>query len=420
MASIIKAPKGTKDVVPSEVYKWHYVENILKDTAATYGYSEIRFPVFEHTELFLRSIGDTTDVVSKEMYTFEDKGGRSITLRPEGTASTVRAYLENSLQMTALPFKAYYVVPNFRYEKPQAGRLREHHQFGIECFGASTPNTDAEIIGLVNTALNRFGIDKISVHLNSIGCPTCRPTYHAKLKEYFENQKDDLCHTCLERLDRNPMRILDCKNPECGQIAEKAPVSIDYLCEECETHFEAVKTYLTDMGINFEIDTGIVRGLDYYTKTVFEFVSTDIGAQGTICGGGRYDTLIEQVGGQKTAGMGFGMGLERLIMVMEALGLSFGDAPTADLYIAPLGENADRFVQKLVQQLRMNGIRAERDLVGRALRAQMKYADKIGAKFTLVVGDGEIENGKATLKNMQNGEECEISLDAKNIIDVIK
>jgi histidyl-tRNA synthetase len=419
-AGYIKAPKGTKDVVPAQIYKWHYVEGVLRETAREFGFHEIRFPVFEHTELFNRGIGDTTDVVQKEMYTFEDKGGRSITLRPEGTASTVRAYLENSLYAGTLPFKAYYIVPNFRYEKPQAGRLREHHQFGVECFGAAAPSADAEVISLADTFLKRLGIRNVTVHLNSIGCPDCRPKYHQALKEYFADRKDKLCDTCLDRLDRNPMRILDCKCPECQEVAKGAPVAIDYLCDDCREHFEKVKNYLTDMEIPFEIDTGIVRGLDYYSKTVFEFVSNDIGAQGTICGGGRYDGLVEQLGGPKTPGLGFGCGLERLLLVMESVGAEIPQEAKPDLYLANLGENADKLVQKLTHQLRLLGLQVERDIVGRGLKPQMKYADKIGAKYSAVIGDGEIESGKIRLKNMETGEQSEIALDAQAIAQAIQ
>lgn len=415
MAEYIKAPKGTKDIIPAEVYKWHYVEGVLRTIAAEYGFKEIRFPNFEHTELFNRGIGDTTDVVQKEMYTFEDKGGRSVTLRPEGTASTVRAYLENSLYAKGLPFKGYYIVPNYRYENVQKGRLREHHQFGVEVFGAPTPATDAEVISLADTALKRLGIDEVTVHINSIGCPNCRPKYYDALKSYLSDKKDCLCGTCRERLDRNPMRILDCKVPTCAEIAKDAPVALDYLCDDCRDHFERVKQYLDDMGIRYEIDTGIVRGLDYYTKTVFEFVSGNIGAQGTICGGGRYDGLISQLGGDKTPGMGFGCGLERLLMVMEAVGAPFPEPPTSDIYIAPLGDEADRPVQKLVYELRQLGVAAERDLVGRGLKAQMKYANKIGARFSAVIGTGELESGTARIKNMETGEQTEIALDAQSI-----
>lgn len=415
MAEYIKAPKGTKDIVPSEVYKWQYVEGVLRTIAAEYGFKEIRFPNFEHTELFNRGIGDTTDVVQKEMYTFTDKGGRSVTLRPEGTASTVRAYLENSLYAKGLPFKGYYIVPNYRYENVQKGRLREHHQFGVEVFGAPTPATDAEVISLGDTALKRLGINEVTVHINSIGCPNCRPKYYNVLKGYLNSKKECLCGTCKDRLERNPMRILDCKAPTCGEVAKDAPIALDYLCDECREHFQKVQNYLDDMGIKYEIDTGIVRGLDYYTKTVFEFVSSNIGAQGTVLGGGRYDGLVEQLGGEHTAGMGFGCGLERLIMVMEAVGAPFPEPPVSDIYVAPLGDEADRPVQKLVYDLRQMGVSAERDLVGRGLKAQMKYANKIGARFSAVVGTGELESGLVKVKNMETGEQAEIKLDAESI-----
>lgn len=419
MAEYIKAPKGTKDVVPSEVYKWQYVEGVLRTIAAEYGFREIRFPNFEHTELFNRGIGDTTDVVQKEMYTFTDKGGRSVTLRPEGTASTVRAYLENSLYAKGLPFKGYYIVPNYRYENVQKGRLREHHQFGVEVFGAPTPATDAEVISLADTALKRLGIHEVKVHINSIGCPNCRPKYYDALKGYLGDKKDCLCGNCKERMERNPMRILDCKVPTCGEIAKDAPIALDYLCDDCREHFAKVRNYLDDMGIEYEIDTGIVRGLDYYTKTVFEFVSSNIGAQGTICGGGRYDGLISQLGGDQTPGMGFGCGLERLIMVMEAVGAPFPEPPVSDIYLAPLGEEADRPVQKLVYDLRQMGVAAERDLVGRGLKAQMKYANKIGARFSAVIGTGELEGNTVRLKNMETGEQIEAALDAESIAAVV-
>lgn len=415
MAELIKAPKGTKDVVPSEVYKWHYVEGVLRTIAMQYGFEEIRFPNFEHTELFNRGIGDTTDVVQKEMYTFQDKGGRSVTLRPEGTASVVRAYLENSLYAKGLPFKGYYIVPNYRYENVQKGRLREHHQFGVEVFGAPTPATDAEIISLADTALKRLGIHEVIAHINSIGCPNCRPTYHAALTEYLTARRDRLCEDCLDRLERNPMRILDCKHESCKEVAAGAPVALDYLCDDCRAHFEKVREYLDDMGIRYEIDTGIVRGLDYYTKTVFEFVSGNIGAQGTICGGGRYDGLVSQLGGQATPGIGFGCGLERLIMVMEAVGAPFPEPPRVDLYLAPLGDAADRPVEKLVYELRQLGVSAERDLVGRGLRAQMKHADRIGARFSAVIGDGELEEGALNVKNMETGEQTRVALCADDI-----
>ena len=419
MSVNITAPRGTKDVVPSESYKWQYVENIARKTAADFGYKEIRFPTFENTELFLRGVGDTTDVVQKEMYTFEDKGGRSITLRPEGTASVVRSFLENSIGAAGLPVKVFYIAPNFRYEKPQAGRLREHHQFGIECFGAGGPQADAEVIGLASTYLSRLGIKHLSLEINSIGCPKCRPNFHKALKEYFYKHTDELCSTCNERLERNPLRILDCKSPICQKIAEGAPVGLDYLCDECRDHMENLKSYLDAMGIEYTVNPRIVRGLDYYTRTVFEFVSTQIGAQGTVCGGGRYDGLVSTLGGQPTPGLGFGSGIERAMLVMEAEGVEIPVPTQCDVFLAALGEKADRPVSALVQQLRAMGLRAERDLMGRGLKAQMKYADKIGALYTIVIGDNEIDGGKANIKDMSDSGQSEISLTAKEIFDYI-
>jgi len=419
MAVKIQRPKGTADVVPSEIYKWHYVEKILRETANLFGYEEIRFPVFEHTELFIRGVGDTTDVVQKEMYTFEDKGGRSISLRPEGTASTVRAYLENSLYALGAPFKAYYLVPNFRYEKPQSGRLREHHQFGVECFGAQEPCTDAEVISLVDTFLKKLSVADVTLKINSIGCPNCRPLYQAALREYFEKRRDELCDTCKDRLSKNPMRILDCKSPVCSEIASGAPKTIDFLCEECGAHFDAVKGYLSDIGIPFEVDPGIVRGLDYYTRTVFEFVSNAIGAKGTICGGGRYDGLIETLGGPKTPGMGFGCGIERLLMVMDASNAPFPERDVPDLFLCSIGDKGDRAAQKLCYELRVCGVKAERDLCGRSVKAQMKNADKLGARFVIVLGDDEIDGRRCVLRDMKTKEETEIPLSSESIKNAI-
>lgn len=323
MALITKAIKGTKDVLPKDVHKNQYIEATALDIASKFGYKEIRTPVFEHTELFQRGVGDTTDVVQKEMYTFDDKGGRSITLRPEGTAGAVRSYLENGLCNEALPQKVCYLISCYRYEKPQAGRLREFHQFGVECFGSASPLADAEIIALAKSLFDTLGVKDLSLEINSIGCPTCRAEYHKALKEYFSSRKDELCNTCKSRLDRNPMRILDCKSPICHEIAEGAPVVIDYLCDECKEHFENVQKYLKAQNIEYTINPQIVRGLDYYTKTVFEFVSNSIGAQGTVCGGGRYDGLVEELGGQHTPSLGFAMGIERLMLLMEAQGCNF-------------------------------------------------------------------------------------------------
>ena len=411
MALITKAIKGTKDVLPKDVHKNQYIEATALDIASKFGYKEIRTPVFEHTELFQRGVGDTTDVVQKEMYTFDDKGGRSITLRPEGTAGAVRSYLENGLCNEALPQKVCYLISCYRYEKPQAGRLREFHQFGVECFGSASPLADAEIIALAKSLFDTLGVKDLSLEINSIGCPTCRAEYHKALKEYFSSRKDELCNTCKSRLDRNPMRILDCKSPICHEIAEGAPVVIDYLCDECKEHFENVQKYLKAQNIEYTINPQIVRGLDYYTKTVFEFVSNSIGAQGTVCGGGRYDGLVEELGGQHTPSLGFAMGIERLMLLMEAQGCEFPEAEKPDLFIVALGEKATLKAVEIAKDMREEGFSALLDLNPRSVRAQMKYADKLGAKFNVVIGDNEVEAKTAKLKNMQTGEETEINLD---------
>lgn len=411
MALITKAIKGTKDVLPKDVHKNQYIEATALDIASKFGYKEIRTPVFEHTELFQRGVGDTTDVVQKEMYTFDDNGGRSITLRPEVTAGAVRSYLENGLCNEALPQKVCYLTSCYRYEKPQAGRLREFHQFGVECFGSASPLADAEIIALAKSLFDTLGVKDLSLEINSIGCPTCRAEYHKALKEYFSSRKDELCDTCKSRLDRNPMRILDCKSPICHEIAEGAPVVIDYLCDECKEHFENVQKYLKAQNIEYTINPQIVRGLDYYTKTVFEFVSNSIGAQSTVCGGGRYDGLVEELGGQHTPSLGFAMGIERLMLLMEAQGCEFPEAEKPDLFIVALGEKATLKAVEIAKDMREEGFSALLDLNQRSVRAQMKYADKLGAKFNVVIGDNEVEAKTAKLKNMQTGEETEINLD---------
>ena len=412
MAEINKAPRGTNDVLPEDSYKWQFVEGKLLETAGLYGFKEIRVPVFEHTEVFVKNVGDTTDVVQKEMYTFTDKGDRSITLRPEFTAGALRSIVEHSLTAAALPVKVCYLGGCYRYDKPQAGRLREFHQFGVECIGASTPLADAEIIALANQLLSDVGIKKISLEINSIGCPSCRAEYHKALKAYFESKKDELCGTCNERLERNPMRILDCKSPICASIAKDAHVVIDYLCEDCLEHFEKVKSYLDAMAISYKINPRIVRGLDYYTRTVFEFVSGDIGAQSTVCGGGRYDGLLLNMGGQDLPGIGFAMGVERLLMVLESQQAEIPSARPCDIYIAPMGEAAALKAAMLCKELREEGFEAGTDIVGRGLKAQMRYANKIGARYTLVLGDSEIESGKAKLKCMEDGNETEVDINA--------
>lgn len=411
MPEINRAVKGTNDLLPGESHRWQFVEKKMLETAGLFGFREIRVPVFEHTEVFLRSVGDTTDVVQKEMYTFDDKGGRSITLRPELTAGVVRSAIEKGLVFGALPVKLCYIGGCYRYEKPQAGRLREFHQFGIECFGAASPAADAEVISVANQVLSTVGIQKVSLEINSIGCPECRAEYHKALKKYFESRTDELCDTCKERLDRNPMRILDCKSPVCKSVAADAPVMLDYLCDECKDHFEGVKAHLTAAGIEFKVNPQIVRGLDYYTRTVFEFVSGDIGAQSTVCGGGRYDTLVEQMGGGNVPALGFGMGIERLMMILQNQNTPLPDDRHCDIYIASMGENASLKATALCTALRLDGFEAQCDICGRGLKAQMKYADKIGALYSLVLGDNELENGKAVIKNMATGEQTDVALD---------
>lgn len=411
MALITNAIKGTLDVLPKESYKIQYVESAVREIAENFGFYEMRTPVFEHTELFQRSVGETTDVVQKEMYTFADKGGRSITLRPEGTAGAARAFLENGLFNEALPQKIYYLTSCYRYEKPQAGRLREFHQFGVEAFGAGSPAQDAEIIALANEVFNYLGVKNLTLEINSIGCPACRAAYQKALKAYFENYKSELCETCKGRLDRNPMRILDCKSPVCSKIAADAPKILDYLCDDCRAHFDAVQQYLNTMQIDFTVNPEIVRGLDYYTRTVFEFVSNEIGAQGTVCGGGRYDGLLEELGGKPMPACGFGMGLERLLLLMDAQNTPFPDRKGCDIYFASMGDKANLEAARLALDLRNEGLAAQFDTVGRALKAQMKYADKLGALYTVVLGDNELETRKAQLKNMKDGTLTEISLD---------
>ena len=411
MALITKKIKGTEDVLPKQSYRWQFIEKIMREESRAYGFKEIRTPVFEHTELFARGVGQTTDVVQKEMYTFTTKGGESVTLRPEGTAGAARAVLEHALDNEGLPIKASYFVSCYRYEKPQAGRLREFHQFGLEEYGTQSPAADAELICAAQSVLDRLGLDQIHLELNSIGCPECRAKYNQALREYFGQFKDRLCDTCLSRLEKNPMRLLDCKSPQDQELAKDAPKITDYLCEECENHFSEVKRYLDSAGVEYTVNPKIVRGLDYYTKTVFEFVTDCIGAQGTVCGGGRYDGLIEELGGKHMPSLGFAMGLERLLMVMDAQGVTIPDDDKCALYIATMGDDAKVKAFELLRRVRECGLIAETDVVGRGLRAQMKYADKIGAKYSLVLGDNELNENKAKVKNMETGEQTELALD---------
>ncbi len=402
---MINIPKGTKDVIPSESYKWHFVEDKVRQVAKEFCIQEIRTPVFEHTELFLRGVGDTTDIVNKEMYTFNDKGGRSITLKPEGTAGVARAFIENGLGENPQPTKMYYITPVFRYERPQAGRLREHHQFGVEIYGSAAPQADAEVILIARAMLNKAGIkdDMLSLNINSIGCPKCRADYNKALKEYFSARIDEMCPTCRERLDKNPLRILDCKEERCKQIAADAPVILDYLCDDCKKHHDQLCSALQAAGVKYTIDPHIVRGLDYYTRTVFEFISTAIGAQGTVCGGGRYDGLVQQVGGKPTPAAGFGMGIERLLMVMQNTGIEIPAPAGPDAYLAPLCEQGYAVSLAMAERLRAKGFAIEREISGRSLKAQMKYAAKIGARKVVFIGEDEIAKGIYTVKNMADG-----------------
>ena len=407
---MINIPKGTKDVLPFESYKWHYVENTVKKIASDYCLNEIRTPVFEHTELFLRSVGETTDVVNKEMYTFLDKGERSITLKPEGTAGVARSFIENGLFNGAMPLKTYYISPVFRYENPQKGRLREHHQFGVEIYGGSGADVDAEVIKLAHSVLTALGL-KVKLHINSMGCKECRKKYNEALRAYFADKLDKLCATCRERYVKNPLRILDCKSEECKALCVDAPKITDYLCDDCSAHFEKLKKFLEIAGIEYEVDPYIVRGLDYYTKTVFEFVTTALGSQGTVCGGGRYDDLIAQLGGEPTCGVGFGMGIERVLMLMEAQGVEIPKEDPVKIFIATMGEAAYEKAFGVVCALRDKGVKAELEHAGRGIKAQFKYADKIGAEYVATIGENELTSGVCRVKKMSDGSQTEVKID---------
>lgn len=405
---LTKAPKGTKDVLPSQVYKWQYVEKKFKEVCDRFGFNEIRTPVFEHTELFARSVGDTTDIVEKQMYTFNDMADRSLTLKPEGTASIARAYVENKMYADIQPSKYWYEIPCFRYEKPQSGRLREFHQFGVEVFGTDDMIADTEVIALADAFLRGLGIDDLELHINSIGCPSCRETYRKALQEFLEPNYDKLCDTCKTRYERNPMRILDCKSPECQEIVQGAPMMLDYICGECKTAFDDLKKNLEGVGVEFTVDPGIVRGLDYYTKTAFEFISGKLGAQSTVCGGGRYDDLIEELGGPPIPGVGFGLGIERLLLVLDACGIKIPEPKRTDALIAFIGEESKMVGLKLMRELREMGLRAEIDALGRNIKGQFKYADRLQARFTVIIGEDELKSGRVTLKNMKTGDQEEV------------
>ena len=408
---MINIPKGTKDVLPQESYKWQFIEGVARETARVFGAQEIRTPTFEHTEVFLRGVGETTDIVNKEMYTFLDKGDRSITLKPEGTAGIARAFVENGLVNSALPAKFFYITPCFRYERPQAGRLREFHQFGVEFLGSYSPDIDAETILLAKTFLEKAGVKNITLYINSIGCKTCRKEYETALKAYLNENYEKLCPLCKDRLNKNPLRILDCKSDECKKITENAPKILDYICGDCSNHLETVKKLLDAVGVEYKINPNIVRGLDYYTRTVFEFVSENIGAQGTVCGGGRYDGLIKQLGGTDTPGIGFAVGIERILLLLENTGVKIENPNKVKIYFAPMGEAEAVKAFELVSTLRNSGIACDCDHMGRGIKAQFKYADKIGAEFVAVIGSNELAEGKVKIKKMADGSEQTVEFD---------
>lgn len=418
----VKAPKGTRDMLPSDSHKWHAAEKQIRQICKVYGFNEIRTPIFEHTELFLRGIGDTTDVVQKEMYTFEDKGNRSITLKPEGTAGVVRSYIEHGLFNDPQPTKMYYLsTPVFRYENPQAGRLRQHHQFGVEIFGAKLPSADVEIISMALMLFEKLGIKDLALRINSIGCPVCRPKYQKALRDFLQERLPLLCGLCKQRFETNPMRIIDCKVDSCKEAVSGFPIMLDYLCDECNEHFESVKEHLSAIGIEYTIDPEIVRGLDYYTKTVFEVVSNAIGSQGTVCGGGRYDGLIEQCGGPETPGVGFGLGMERLLMVAQNQGIELGQQNKVQVFVGALGDNARVEALKICAKLREGGIIATVDHVGKSAKAQFKYMNKIGCRLAIMIGDNELESGKVNVKDLEqsNSNEYELSDLLNGVIEML-
>ena len=403
---LIKAPRGTKDIVPAEAYKWNYLEGKFRDLCRLYGYEEIRTPIFEHTELFKRGVGDTTDIVQKEMYTFKDRGDRDLTLKPEGTAGVIRAFIENKMYAETQPTKLFYITPCFRYERPQSGRQRQFHQFGVEALGSDTPSLDAEVISLAMQFLGEAGLKDLTVSINSVGCPVCREEYNQLLKEYLAAKADVLCDLCNDRRDKNPMRVIDCKNETCQANIVDIPLMADHLCENCKDHFSQLKQYLDEMDINYVVDKKIVRGLDYYKRTAFEIISNDLGAQSTVCGGGRYDGLVEQIGGPSGySGIGFGLGAERLLLTLEANGVEIGNPNHTDIFVVTIGDKAKLKSFSILKDLRDNHISADKDHLDRSLKAQFKYSNKINAKYTIVIGDDELDKDEATLKNMETGDQ---------------
>ncbi len=406
---LINGPRGTKDILPDTVAQWTYVENVIRDICARYGYREIRTPIFEHTELFLRGIGETTDVVEKEMYTFTDRGERSLTLRPENTASVVRSYLQNKIYAAEALVKLFYIGSMFRYDRPQAGRYREFHQFGIEALGEADAAVDAEIIVLAVEFLRALGLKELKLHLNSVGCPKCRPVYREKLQSFFRPHLAELCGDCQSRFERNPLRLLDCKHEHCHALAAGAPRITDCLCEECRTHFEAVQSYLTTVDVPFELDANLVRGLDYYTKTAFEVKYTPLGAQSAVAGGGRYDGLVEEVGGPPTPGIGFAVGLERVLLALEKQGLLPSEHDAVDVFVVALGDAAKLSAFKLMQEVRAAKLSAAMDFAGRSMKAQMKQANKKNARFVAILGEDEVREGIVALKDMKTSEQKKVA-----------
>ncbi|GBF34263.1 histidyl-tRNA synthetase [Desulfocucumis palustris] len=408
----ITRPRGTGDILPGDIYKWHYVEDAFRKICREYKYEEIRTPIFEHTELFERGVGDTTDIVEKEMYTFLDRGGRSITLRPENTAAAARAYMESSLIAGPQPVKLYYIGPMFRYDRPQAGRFRQFHQFGVEVFGANDPGIDAEVIAMTMNFYGRLGLKELELRINSVGCPKCRSVLREKLLEFFRPSLDQLCDNCKGRYQRNPLRILDCKSARCGELAAGAPTTLKCLCGSCAEHFEAVKKYLELLNIPYIVDSSMVRGLDYYTNTAFEIMAPDIGAQSSIGGGGRYNGLVEACGGPSTPGIGYALGIERIILTMERQGIAFPPPFTVDVFVAAAGSQAEEEALRLLFELRKNGISAEKDYMKRSLKAQMKYAGKLNPRYTVLLGGDELDRGVAGLKDMSSGIQEEVPLNS--------
>lgn len=406
----IQRPKGTQDLLPGNIEKWHHLEGVIRKVCQEYGYEEIRTPIFEATELFQRGVGETTDIVNKEMYTFLDKGERSLTLRPEGTASVCRAYVENKLYGGPQPVKLYYLGPMFRYERPQTGRFRQFHQFGIEVLGADQPIVDAEVISLVWDIYQRVGLKGLEVHINSVGCPDCRLEHRNQLQEFLAPRWHELCPDCQGRYERNPLRILDCKNPSCQAITKDAPTTLDTLCAECGSHLAQVKELLSAAGVVYKVNPRLVRGLDYYRKTAFEVMVEEIGAQSAICGGGRYDGLVEEIGGPSTPGIGFAMGMERVLAAMEIQQTVPDTQPSQFVMLVALGEAARQEGFKLVSTLRRNGIGAGMDLLGRSLKAQLKAADRQGTHWALILGEEELERGVVIARDLRLGEQSEVRL----------